>query len=345
MPRPWIVLLVAMAIGSAASHARPQDAPAAKPAPTAEAVALTNRLRARVVEWCDARKLLTQAVCETCRGWGRVEEKTGRIVTCPTCDGRKLSLRRAPFRKVAYDMKSPAWRSQSRAKEVAGEAYDAANRSSTAPGFLRSYRIDRVELLDATHGVAWVFEGTDTVPRDSRWLVAIEPATKAATWFLYDEATDGEWPREPAPAVAPPVPPEPLPQLLGIAVQAALETFAGAHVPDARSREGRRLVLALRHRGAPAPARIATEVRADAVVLMRTIFRRMPDDWDAVRLEFTALWQDKFGAREWRPTWVVALDAETYRRIHFDNLDEQAVFALFDAKPVEHEGWRLVEKP
>lgn len=338
--------VVALGILVAASDlAAALDAPPTKPAaaPTAEQRALADKLRTRVTEWCNARKQLSQAVCDTCRGWGQVQEKMGRIVTCPTCDGRKVAIRRAAFRKVAYEMKSPAWRSQDRARELAGEAYDAANRSSTASGFLRSFRIDRVELVGAEHGIAWVFEGTDTVARESRWVLSIEPSTKTAAWFIYDASVDGPWPPDAPPPSAEETPPEPLPQLLDILVQSAMKGFSGAHTPDSRARVGRRLVLRLRHAGPPDARVLRAEVRDDAIALFRMLFERMKSDWDAIQLEFTALWQDRFGAREWRPVWVVSLDADTYRRIHFQNLDADATFALFDAAPKSHDGWKLLE--
>ena len=73
--------------------------------------------------------------------------------------------------------------------------------------------------------------------------------------------------------------------------------------------------------------------------------RRWPrwrSDRDAIRLEFQTRWQVKFGKRTRLSYCLVTLAAEDFRKIHFQNLDVDDIFALFTSELPEQPGWKLV---
>jgi len=313
--------------GDAVATAGPTDAAAVAKARTAS---LTARLR----EWCEARKRLVRVDCPKCRGWGRVEDRSGRIATCPRCDGAKLMLGTDAYRKVHYDFKSPAFRGRDGATDEANAAYTAANGAGRAPGFLNAYRIDRLELVGVNGGSAWVFEGTDSVSRESRWLWLPEATTKKPQWFVYSLETDGDWP---PPDPAPPIPEGPLPKRepitadeLKLLRQGVADAHLPHHVESGRREDGQVVVAAFDGAAADAGALDAGIDRA-VFALTREAFAALPDA-KAVRVEFLARWRDRFGSVTKRPYRTSSIARGHFERIVPGRLAPAELLALFDLR-------------
>jgi hypothetical protein len=178
-----VLVGVAVAVGPGASGSRARAT--AGPAEDAAAKARVASLTARVREWFDTRKRLVRVDCPKCRGWGRVEDRSGRGAACPRCDGAKQVLASDAYRKAHYDFMSPAYRGRDGAMDAANAAYKEANAARRDALYVNAYRLDRVELVGVNGGSAWVFEGTDSVSRESRWLQLTDPTTKKLQWFVY----------------------------------------------------------------------------------------------------------------------------------------------------------------
>lgn len=312
----------------------------AGPAEDAAARARVASLTARVREWFDARKRLVRVDCPKCRGWGRVEDRSGRGATCPRCDGAKQVLASDAYRKVHYDFMSPAYRGRDGAMDAANAAYKEANAARRDALYVNAYRIDRVELVGVNGGSAWVFEGTDSVSRESRWLQLTDPATKKPQWFVYGPETDGAWP---PPDAAPPIPEGPLPKrepLAAAELDALRKAVRDAGIVPAvegARREHGEVVVAL-FDGAPTDRR-ALDASAEACVFRLTgvVLAALPDA-PAVRVEFLARWRDKFGTVTKRPYRTALLSRAHHAKIVPERLAPEELLALFAWSDVQPEG-------
>ena len=197
------------------------------PGMTEEAVRKARiKLRKRAAAWWRYRKRLAMR-CPQCKGAGKVPWRRGRrrvIVDCPKCDGHKMYVAKDEFRRCFYDMRSPAFRRQEGVQDKVTAEFVAAREGRPRPVVLQRYKIEKIEIVDATHGIVWVERNKEDVARPQEWIVAEEPGEKP-TWYLYDAGADGPWPsdeappEEPAPDVDPPdpvpqpvLPPEPAPE-------------------------------------------------------------------------------------------------------------------------------------
>jgi len=153
---------IALALVGAGAGARPVGA-GAEPPPDPRA----NALRVRVAEWYEARKGLIREKCPKCAGFGGGSTTNKVWVNCPRCEGRKTVLATRPYRKVFFDMRSPAFRAREKAQEEVTAAYTRIDRADATPvQLLSTFRIDRVEI-DGAGGTAYVFENVATVARES----------------------------------------------------------------------------------------------------------------------------------------------------------------------------------
>jgi hypothetical protein len=297
------------------------------------ASARTAVLKTRVAAWFDARKALARENCPTCRGWGVVSTRSAVRDACPKCDGRKTVIPTRAFRAVHYDMKSEAWRRRPNATDEANAAYRAADASGATPLLLSTYRIDRVELVGTRFARAWVFEGTDSVSRESRWVLSPDSASKKDVWFLFGEETDGPWEEGPAaPAAAPSSPLSPAEHEALRGRVALVETRLGL---EGASREGGTLVLRFHDPKASDERLFDLAVESSAFALARAAAKAVPAASD-LRLVFLARWRDKFGGVEARPYRTFTISSETLSRAVPENLTQAEVVALFSPRREVH---------
>lgn len=332
-------------------------APPAPPKTTPAERALIAKLKTRATEWFTARKGLVLR-CPTCDGSGSTSYLAGgRAVRrpCGSCggDGKKLST--VQGRKVFYDLRTPQWR----LRETAQQEADAEYRAQAAKLRVASWRIDRAELVGEKHGIVYTYEGKDSVARPTRWVLASE-GTKPLQWFVWMAVSDEPWPGDvaDAPGAQGPAPMgsdagdgvlpvgeptlEDLPELQGILLDGLLERTATTYRTKERKKAGRTLVLRLEMRDVPVERVMRQTVRTDSITFVRAIFPAMPADWDAIHLVYTTLWQDRFGERKRMPFANVSLTAETFGRMRWGNLTEDAAWELFSTKEEAFDGWSIL---
>ena len=322
-----VVLLCAVLLGASRPSAAGDEKPSAPPSDKMRAAAL----QAVVTAWCKTRENLV-GDCPTCGGRGY----NGRFGECPSCHGKRLYVGPGQWQKLHYDVYSPAKRLKLRLSDVraARDGEDAFNVR------LKSCRFDRLQLVGTTFAKAWVFEGKDTVSRESRWVEAVDPSTKKTGWFLYSEDSDGPWSEDAASPVggrAEVSKSEPLKsdELQTVRGKVAL-VDTKLSLEDA-NRENGTLVLVF----ADPKASDATTLELDtaaSVVALSTAALDAVKDAPGVRLVVLARWRDKFGEVRKRPFRTAEIDRDTYGRIHFDRLSREEQLSHFTMLSPAYEG-------
>lgn len=329
--RKGIGALVVLALISPMS-ARAEDAPPPAPAPKPAERLLIERLKDRALEWMNARRQML-ITCPTCDGYGATRWQR----PCGSCGGSGRKYAKDSGRKVFHDMRSPAWRARASAKDEAGQEFGALKIGDAATVSPKSWRWVSGELVDDTHGLSVIVEGSGTAVTTRRWVLATENGR--ATWFLWTEVADGPWP---AGRAAPEEPaPEPLPKPLELELTAALHKTPATYRPRRMEQAAGVLVLTLAPPDGPKRPTDATIV-TDAIAYARAVLGGFPSQWTAVRLRFLARFQDRFGERSDLPVWRAGMDAETYRKVRWENLTETQAWDLFDRAPEQHDGWTLI---
>src|SRR5262249_10964414 len=128
------------------------------------------------------------------------------------CKGARVIYSKETAKQVLWDFRSPRWRARDTALtdwEAEFAAWEVTDWRKVAP---KTWKLDRVDLLDDAHGVAVALEGKQAVPRESKGIRATEPPTKPAEWSHYEECADGPWPDSGAGAAGPHPAPQPAPQ-------------------------------------------------------------------------------------------------------------------------------------
>lgn len=295
------------------------------PVPAGESLAARMQaLKARVTTWFDARKAQARETCPNCRGYGMV----GRGNVCNKCDGRKSVVPTKAFRTVHYDMKTEAFRKRPNATDEANAAYKAADASGQTPLFLGSWRFDRVEPVGARFGRAWTFEGSDSVSRESRWVLAPDSTLRKDNWFVYSEETDGPW--EEGSAAPAPIPasasPLPSPELTALRGRVALvETKLSL---DDAWMEGTTLVARFQDPKATEERTLDAAIESGVFELARAAAKSLPSAGE-VRLVFLARWRDKFGSVDTRPYRTFSIACDALSRAVPENLSRDELVALF----------------
>lgn len=323
----------------------PAATPPAPPAQTAEQKAAIARIRTRVGEWATARAGLV-IECFACMGRGyHVAIIGGSTVRteCSRCAGAAKTLSPDVGRKLLYDMRTPAWRLRETSRDDAGNEFKSWRLADGWKLGPKAWRIAFVDLIDPAHAVVGVVDGKDSVARDWRWVLAADPMTKRTDWYLWTEGADGPWPERAAgvPPAAPGVGAPPAPPLQRDAINAAIEKVGPTASVVSAGVEGGALFVtldyALNQKG------LDEATQRDSIGIMRALFA-MPDGWTSVRLTYRAWWQDRFGAREAAPVWVVSLDGPTARKIHWQNLSPGESWALLSSTREDREGWNLLAR-
>ena len=293
-------------------------------------------LKAVVVAWCKTRENLV-GVCPTCNGSG--VQYRGRFVRgeCPSCKGKKQYIGPSQWQRLNYDLYTPARRLKMRIEDVkkAREAEDPLVVR------LRACRFDRVELVGANLARAYVFEGKDTVSRESRWVEVVDPSTKKTGWYIHSEETDGPWTEAPPPAAAAPradVPKsEPLTSEELLAVRGKVALVETKLSLEDAMRENGSLVLVFSNPKAADATALELDTSASVVPLTTAGFEVMKEA-PAIRLVVLARWRDKFGEVRKRPFRTSEITRETFGKIRFDRLAREEALSHFTIASPTYEG-------
>lgn len=346
-PAPLIVVLVA-ATANRAAGAPPEPLPApAPPAPAGgsspiaaeEARRLKAGLTSRVADWIRARKALAPVRCWNCNGRGRIRTWVGtneKDQECAKCMGSGKAVSNAALKAAYGGMRSPASRS------MRDDAVPSADRDAF---MLDAGRIDRVEVVDATHGLGWIFENDDSASKSSRWVRVFESGKNLWMWFLYDEAADGPWPL-PDDAPLPP-PPVPVSGEEGVALEEALAQARTTFRLGARTRVGKTLRLEAAYPGYPSARELPGIVRDDTLALARAIAARTGTAWDSLRFTFSTPTQDAAGKRGVEPYAFVSITRSALSMVPLDAVSADAAFAKFTVEfpPLPGDWARVVADP
>ena len=316
---------------------------------------LREDLRQRVREWGDAWKQLIIR-CSTCEGRGSTRVVMGgRMLTrpCSYCDqtGRKVSDTAA--RKVFYDLRTPEWRSSAGSLQALGDSTEEFRKGADRKPVLTTYRLDRIDLIDATHAWTYVYFDGDSVPRSVAWVRSVEPGKGIEKWYLYMEATDGAWPQPlgstvvpegqdlpTAAAPGPPAKPEALSAEETAEIQSLVAKIGPYFRPSGYGKVAETLYITLDHEQYTRGEVLRAQLTDDAIQVVRRVYGETRR-WSGLRLEFRSQWQSPMGARELRSLAMVGMTRSVHDGIHFQNLRTDEVFALFEVEWRTHEGWKL----
>lgn len=328
------VALFALLLFASQARSAPPD-PFAEPDP----VALVKSLRKRADQWWTARQRAA-VKCTLCAGSGRVLYR-GSVQQCWRCRGGGKLYVKDNWKLLLYDMRSPAFRALPDSRERASEEYLTLD-DGRGPRLITSYKIHRIQLVDLTHGVAWVIDNKDTVARPYNWIWSKDPTTEKADWWVYEPRIDGDWPQAREVRADKP---------------AALPTAEAAKIADAIKGAGplisvqtleslqETLVLSLAPAADLPPGEMTMErFKARAMAQIRLTGQVVWGDksrFDALRWVFLAPWRDRFGVVQLRPWLTAEIRQSWFKRIVWNNLDQDERAALFEPAWVEHEGWIL----
>lgn len=323
---------------SAARVARGDDPPV-KDAKAADEVRIVADMTERVTAWIKARQGLLRKPCWNCDGTGVIRSSVVQTpsgvsappIKCSSCDGSGWAISRAAVERVYGKFRSAAARG----------APIGAPLPLTDPAHLSldGGKLDHIEVVDATHAIAWVYEGPAS-PRGWYWILL--PKVR---WTLWEgEGVDGPWPaplKGDAVRAKRDAASEPVPELQSIAIDSALSKLTLWGTVSGKRRASGALLLTIDE--PIAASETDRRAASDAVAVMRPLFA-MQDEWKSVTVTVRAWWQDKIGARDLAPAWVGTMDRETASKVHWDNLSSAGVFKLITWEAVERAGWEIVEK-
>ena len=324
-----------------APAAAPTQAPAIPGAQAAAAAEERRRLAAalssRVADWIRVRKALAPVRCWNCNGRGRIRAWVGTLEKdqeCKKCQGTGKTVSDAALKAAYGGMRSPESRS------MRDEAVPAGDRDALG---LDAGRIDRVEVVDATHGLGWIFENDATTSKSSRWIRVFERAKNAWTWFRYDEAADGPWPLPDASAGTP----APVLGEDGVALEGALADVRTVFRLGARTRVDRSLRIDAQYPGYPFERELPGIVRDDTLALARAILARTGTAWESLRFTFSTPVEDAAGGRFPKPYAVVAISTSALSALPLATMSADAAFAKFtvDFPPLAEGEGRVSGEP
>jgi hypothetical protein len=363
----WALLLLVATLAAPSA--------AADPPADAEIKKLSASLRSRATLWCEARKTAVYK-CPSCEGKGRVSYETseGGVPTrkfrdCSRCvRGWKVKADKA--RSAYFDVYTPQWRAIDE-NVKATQAWIDGLATEPAPGVLKGYAIESVEIVGPHHGITLIRETRETeqiAPFAYRWVLLDDAKAKTSSWYQWHDA-DGAWGLETIPVdpVATPEPPTPGTPVAPVpstpsasppkapetgkaspppaaptpvafeqdALDALGKSLAAAHVkPSLDGAEWRGDVVVVRL----LPAGVADQATLDEAVAQTIIpaSRVLMRDFEkatSVRLVFLAKYRDRVGDVSTRPYETVSMSRDDFAKIRFENLNRAEALDLFTREP------------
>lgn len=295
------------------------------------------KLRPRASEWWRTRKRLV-FVCPQCKGQGKVRYRRRRVVDCPKCDGNRKVVDAKRYRKLFYDMRSPAFRSREGIQDRLTREYESARTGSPWPEEITKYHIDEVELVGERHGLVYVERNREDVAKPQRWVWA-EDEKGRCHWCLWDEAADGPWARQSGSAAgeADDDPPLAAPPEIRRLVVEMLEASLTAFVPREVLIRGDTLWLRLLQRPGADPEEGTALIGSDGVALVRALFPVVTHA--SIRADWYLNWRDDLGRTEIRPRWTSTLGREKHDVAVWENLSESEQTQVLQWSTHTHDGW------
>ena len=307
-----------------------------------------RRLGIIALRYMTARKRYPSR-CPRCQGSGKWRTRRGQrffLTECKQCAGNGAWVSDKHYRIVHYDMRTPAFRKLPGIKDLLDNEYRAARAGKPWPRRIARIRIKDVELIDATHAVAWVGIDADKVPTETRWIWIVPEGKKKGDWFAYDARSDGRWPGEDARGQYETMPTGGWDALAPDEHRAVRQAVAEARLVF-RSIEYRKrggcLLVRLVPRDAYRGARALAYVGGDAVKLTRSIFGRITD-WREVETEWLTEWTDPWDRVATKPAWWAALSRAQYTSTRWQELEPQAAIDVLRWRKMEHPNWTPVSE-
>lgn len=331
------VVLISLALLGGDRSAGAEGPASTPPGPPAvDLAARTRALEERAKAWWSDRRKLVGS-CPQCIGSGKVRWRR-QWMDCPKCDGRKRYVPPDVYRRLFYEVRSPAFRLMDGIRDKVEAAYKEAN-GSAWPMDVNRFRIERVVLVDPTRGEAWVAENDDTTARPQRWIWAEEKGK--GSWWLWDEGADGAWPSAASAAPAAEAAGAPLSLMESADLEAAFKGLSTlGHTLAGAARTGSTLLLTLDTK----PVGGGIDLNARATPDLRSIGKALwsgPSPWSEIRWTFRARYRDRFGGVEPRAYLTARILRADFERIRWENLTPEEQLALFAPENPAHEGWTL----
>ena len=291
--------------------------------------------------------------CPRCQGSGRWLTNRGNrrvYVDCIQCAGNGRWVSDKHYRMVHYDLRSPAFRNLDGIDELLEREYRAARAGKPWPRRVARVRIKDVELIDATHAIAWVGIDADKISTETRWIWVVPKGKKKGDWFVYDSRADGPWPEEDKrePIHGHPTQGwEPLTAEEHRKVREAVATAKLKFRSIEYGKQGASLLVRLVPRDAFRGERALQHVGGDAVRLMRSLYRAKTP-WRDIDSEWLTEWKDRWGRIAFKPAWHATLGRADAERAQWQNLSPTARIEVLSWRQIKHVGWKpapMDEKP
>lgn len=302
-----------------------------------------RRLGIIALRFMTARKRFPSR-CPRCEGSGKWLTKRGRkrvYVQCKQCAGNGAWVSDKHYKIVHFDMRTPAFQRLPGIQDLLDREYKAARAGKPWPRRMARIRIKRVELIDATHAIAWVGIDADKVPTETRWIWIVRQGKKKGEWFAYDVRSDGRWPGNDARQQIETLSSGDWDALTPDEHRSVREAVVSAGLTfrsiEYRKR-GAALLVRLVPRKAYNGARALAYVGGDAVKLSHAVFRRVKG-WQDVESEWLTDWEDPWGRVTTKPAWSALLTRSQFDATAWNDLQPQAQIDVLKWNQFEHDGW------
>jgi hypothetical protein len=331
--RGFVLLLVALCgLGSGLGPARAEERGATLDAKGR--VLRRSALQITAMKWAQHR-IRFPSRCPVCQGTGALG---GRV--CRQCKGRKAWISPPDYRAAYYEMRTQAFRQLPGIQDLLETQYKAGNQGKPWPTRYKRYQVKEVELVDETHGIAWVHYDGSMFGTATYWVWSTD-AKEKGEWCLHDNRSDGEWP---IPGGAPQG--EYGWEVLPSGELSALRSAAAGATRAFRAVEflarGDCLRVSLEPHGAQKDVDAADLIAADALALFGPLFQAASPARARIETEWRTAWQNADGLERWRTTWTVSLDRATFEGRGWSSLAPAEQMGLSLWTPSQHPGWRRV---
>jgi hypothetical protein len=332
----WTVLLLLLGVVGWGVSPQPARAEEAVPLDAKAKVLRRSELRSAVNKWA-VHRLRFPSRCARCQGAGAVAVQRGRMVICPQCKGRKAWISPPDYRAVYFEMKSEAFRQLPGIQDAVEKQYKEGNQGKPWPRRIKRWRMRSLELIDDTHGIAWLLFDDAKSPTESRWVWSAGAKGKGE-WCSYDARSDGAWP------VATTNPEPQGDQVTGTEFQ-ALRDAVNASARTFRSvdflAQGNSLWAVFEPRSSLETLDHEGRIAGDALAVVAPMFLAAGSR-NRIETEWRTWWRNPEGIARLLPTWTVSADRATLLTQNWASLTPTDQMSLLAWKAWEHAGWQRV---
>ena len=320
-----------------------------------------SKLRTAASRWIVARVEFPSR-CPLCKGAGKTRVRAGhRIVVrkCNQCNGNHAWISDKHYKKVYYDMRTPAFQALPGIKKTLTEQYKLASQGKPWPTMVKRHRMRERVMVDDTHGVVYFLFNASKAPTETRWIWSEKPARKGSTktkyqWYAYDSRSDGAWPEErdadDAPATTGgeerwPTDGGAWDELDRSQASSVRQAVARARITFrayAFFKQSRSLRIRLKPWADARKRPLAERAGQDAVRLTRAVLGASKA-FDRVETEWQANWRDPYDRVQLRPTWVAAMTRSTHDQALWSTRSPEDQVRLLEWRDLDYRGWQPVE--